>query len=54
MASMIAFNALDRRIEPLSGETEDCEIGICCFSAQYAPLRRKNKDWLALNQNIVY
>jgi hypothetical protein len=25
----------------------------CCFSAKHAALRRKNKDWLALNQNNV-
>jgi hypothetical protein len=23
----------------------------CCFSAKYAALRRKSKDWFALNQN---
>jgi len=27
------------------------KIGICCFSAKHATLRRKNKDWLALNQD---
>ena len=27
-------------------------IGICCFSAKHA-LRRKSKDWLARNQDIV-
>jgi hypothetical protein len=33
--------------------TKDYEIGICCFSAKHAALRRKSKDWLARNQNIV-
>ena len=28
-------------------------IGICCFSAKHAALRRKSKDWLAWNQNNV-
>jgi hypothetical protein len=28
-------------------------IGICCFSAKEAALRRKSKDWLARNQNNV-
>jgi hypothetical protein len=28
-------------------------IGICCFSARNASLRRKSKDWLARNQNNV-
>ena len=27
------------------------KIGICCFSAKHATLRRKNKDWMALNQD---
>jgi hypothetical protein len=34
-------------------ELEDYKIGICCFSARYAALRRKSKDWLARNQNNV-
>jgi len=25
----------------------DFKIGICCFSAKHAALRRKSKDWLA-------
>jgi hypothetical protein len=28
-------------------------IGICCFSAKHAALRRKSKDWLARNQDNV-
>jgi hypothetical protein len=38
---------------PRSGQTKDYQIGICCFSAKHAALRRKNKDWLARNQNNV-
>ena len=34
-------------------QTKDYEIGICCFSAYHAALRRKNKDGLARNQNNV-
>jgi hypothetical protein len=30
------------------------KIGICCFSAKHAALRRKNKDWLARNQDNVF
>jgi hypothetical protein len=26
---------------------------MCCFSAEYAALWRKSKDWLARNQNNV-
>ena len=32
-----------------SGQTKDYEIGISCFSAKHAALRRKSKDWLARN-----
>ena len=32
---------------------KDYKIGICCFSAKYAALRRKSKDWLGRNQNNV-
>jgi hypothetical protein len=33
---------VDRGFEPRSGKTKDYEIGICCFSAKHAALRRKN------------
>jgi hypothetical protein len=36
-----------------SGQTIDYKIGICCFSAKHATLRRKSKDWLGRNQNNV-
>jgi hypothetical protein len=26
------------------------QIGICCFLAKHAVLRKKNKDWLARNR----
>jgi len=35
------------------GKTKDYKIGICCFSAKHAALRRKSKDWLAQNQDNV-
>jgi len=35
------------------GQTKDYKIGICCFSAKHAALRRKSKGWLARNQNNV-
>jgi hypothetical protein len=31
----------------------DFKIGICCFSAKHAALRRNSKNWLARNQNNV-
>jgi hypothetical protein len=35
------------------GQTKDNTIGICCFSAKHAALRRESKYWLARNQNDV-
>jgi len=53
MVSMLAASAVDRGLEPLSCQTKDYKIGICCFSTKHAILRRKSKDWLALNQDNV-
>ena len=53
MVSVLALSAVDRGFEPWSGQTKDYKIGICCFSAKYAALRRKSKDWLAQNQDNV-
>ena len=35
------------------GSNQRHKIGICCFSAKHAALRRKSKDWLARNQDNV-
>ena len=51
MVSVLASSAVDHGFEPPSGQTKDYKIGICCFSAKHAALRRKSKDWLARNQN---
>ena len=51
--SVLASSAVDRGFKPLSGKTKDYKIGMCCFSAKHAALRRKSKDWLARNQNNV-
>jgi hypothetical protein len=53
MVSVLASSAVDRGFEPRSVQSKDYTIGFCCFSAKHAALRRKNKDWLALNQNNV-
>jgi hypothetical protein len=50
---VLASSAVDCGFEPRSGQTKDYKIGICCFSANHAELRRKSKDWLARNQNNV-
>jgi hypothetical protein len=52
MVSVIVSSAVDRGFEPRSGQTKDYKIGICCFSAKHAALRRKSQDWLARNQNV--
>ena len=53
MISVLAQSEVERGLEPWSGQTKDYKIGICCFSAKCAALRRKSKDWLARNQNNV-
>ena len=53
MVSVHASSAVDCIFELQSGHTKDYAIGICCFSAKYAALRGRRKDWLARNQNNV-
>ena len=53
MVSVLATSAVDRVFEPRSGKTKDYKIGICCFSAKHAALRRRSKYWLVRNQNNV-
>jgi len=53
MVSVLASSVVDRGFEPRSGQTKDYKIGMCCFSATHAALRRKSKDWLTRNQNNV-
>ena len=53
MGGVLASSAIDRGFEPRTDQTKDFKIGICCFSAKHAALRRKSKDWLARNQNNV-
>jgi hypothetical protein len=47
IGGVLALNVVDRGLEPGSGQTKDYKMGICCFPANHAALRRKNKDWLA-------
>ena len=46
-------SAVDRGFKPWSGQTKDYKNGISSFSAKNTLLRRKNKDWLARNQDNV-
>jgi len=53
IVSVQTSKVVDRGFESRSGQTKVYKIGICCFSAKYPALRRKNKDWLAWNQDNV-
>jgi hypothetical protein len=53
MVSVLTSSAVDHGLEPESVHTKDYKIGICCFAAQQAALRRKGEDWLARNQDNV-
>ena len=53
MFSVLASSAENRSFEHRSGQTKDYKIGMCCFSAKHAALRRKGKNLLARNQYNV-
>ena len=53
LVSVLVSSAVDRGFEPRSGKTKDYAIGISCFSAKHAALRRQSKYWSARNQNNV-
>ena len=53
MVNVLTSSAVDRGLEPRSGQTKDYQIGICCFSTKNAALWRKRKHWLAPNRNNV-
>jgi len=51
MFSVLGFSAVDRWYELHPGLTKDYEIGIFCFYAKHAALRRKSKDRMTRNQD---
>jgi hypothetical protein len=51
MVIVLGPSAINSGFEPWSGQTKDYEIGICCFSAKHAALRRNSNGWLARNRN---
>jgi hypothetical protein len=53
MVSVLASSVIDYGYELRSCQTKEYKIGICCFFAKNAALRRKSKDWLVRNQNNV-
>ena len=38
IVSMFTSSVVDHRVKPLSGQTKDYKIGICCFSVKHAVL----------------
>jgi hypothetical protein len=53
MVCVLASGAVHRGFDPRQCKTKDYNIGVCCFSAKHAALRRNNKDWLARNRDNV-
>ena len=55
MVRLLALSVLDCVFKPRPRQTKDYKIGICCFSAKHATLKkeRESKDCLARNQNNV-
>ena len=43
MVSVFISSAVYRGFDPRQGQTKHFKIGICCFSAKHATLRRKSK-----------
>jgi hypothetical protein len=60
MISVLDLGAVDYGFEPRSRQIKDYIIGICCFSAKHAALKRKSKSvWLGIRTcnwsvNILY
>ena len=51
MVSVLALSAEGRGSDPRPCQIKGITIGICCFSAKQATLRRKSKDGLDCSQN---
>jgi hypothetical protein len=44
MVSVLTLSVVGRGFVPRSAQTKDYKIGMFCFSAKHAALRRKSKD----------
>ena len=53
IVGVLDSSVVDRGFEPLSDQTKDSRIGMCCFPARHTASRRKSKDCLAQNQDNV-
>ena len=45
LVGMFASSVVDHGFQPRSDQAKDSKIGFCCFSATYAALRSKSKNW---------
>jgi hypothetical protein len=52
MVSVVASSAVYQGFERQLGHIKEYEIGICCFSAKHAALRKKSKDCNDLSYNM--
>ena len=49
IVSVLGSSAVDRGIEPRSGQTKDYKIGICCFSAKAHSIKENEQTgWLVI------
>ena len=44
MVSVFESSVVKRTFKPMSGQAENYNIGICCFSAKHTELMSKSKD----------
>jgi len=51
LVRMLAYSAVDRALDPLSGQI--INLVFAAFFIKHTGLRRKDKDWLAQNQDNV-
>ena len=51
MVCVLSSSVVDREFEPRSGQTKNYKIGMFCFSAKHAALKKKGQDWLSRNQD---
>jgi hypothetical protein len=52
MISVLDLGAVDYGFVSRSRQIKDYKIGMCCFFAKHAALRRKSKNCLARNQDM--
>jgi hypothetical protein len=53
IVSVLGLSAVDRGFKSRSGQTKDYKLVFVAYNTKHAVLKRKNKDWLARNQDNV-